>query len=43
MRDPYYYGLRPAPRGYRWVHADNDILLVALATGVIADVLFDIW
>ncbi|HAV50172.1 MAG TPA: hypothetical protein DCX75_08470, partial [Brevundimonas sp.] len=43
VRDPYYYGLRPAPRGYRWVHADNDILLVALATGVIADMVLDIW
>ncbi|MBB5659604.1 RcnB family protein [Brevundimonas halotolerans] len=43
VRDPYYYGLRPAPRGYRWVHADNDILLVALATGVIADLVLDIW
>ena len=43
VRDPHYYGLRPAPRGYRWVHADNDILLVALATGVIADLVLDIW
>lgn len=43
VRDPYYYNLRPAPRGYRWVHANNDILLVALATGVIADALFDIY
>lgn len=43
VRDPYYYGLRPAPRGYRWVHADNDLVLVALATGVIADVVLDIF
>jgi Ni/Co efflux regulator RcnB len=43
VNDPYFYGLRPAPRGHRWVHADNDILLVALATGLIADVLFDVF
>lgn len=43
VRDPYYYGLRPAPRGYRWVHANNDILLVALATGIIAEVVFDVF
>lgn len=43
VSDPYFYGLRPAPRGHRWVHADNDILLVALATGLIADVLFDVF
>ncbi|MDO1560329.1 RcnB family protein [Brevundimonas sp. 2R-24] len=43
VRDPYFYGLRPAPRGYRWVHVDNDIVLIALATGVIADILFDVY
>ncbi len=43
VRDPYFYGLRPAPRGYAWVHVNNDIVLTALATGVIADVLFDIY
>lgn len=43
VRDPRYYGLRPAPRGYRWVHANHDILLVALATGIIAEVVFDVF
>lgn len=43
VNDPYYYNLRQAPYGHRWVHADNDILLVALATGLIADTVFDIW
>lgn len=34
-----YYRLRHPPRGYRWVQADNnDFLLVALATGIIADI-----
>jgi Ni/Co efflux regulator RcnB len=39
VRDPYVYGLRPAPRGYRYVHAGNDIVLIAIATGLIASVL----
>jgi Ni/Co efflux regulator RcnB len=38
VQDPYYYGLRPAPRGHRWVYADNNFVLMALATGLIADV-----
>jgi Ni/Co efflux regulator RcnB len=39
VRDPYAYGLRQAPRGYRYVHAGNDIVLIAVATGLIASVL----
>lgn len=38
VQDPYYYGLAPAPRGYRWVYADNNFVLMALATGLIAQV-----
>jgi Ni/Co efflux regulator RcnB len=31
--------LRPPPRDYHWVRADNgDLLLVAIATGIIADI-----
>ena len=31
--------LRTPPRGYHWVRADNnDLLLVAIATGIIADI-----
>lgn len=31
--------LREPPRGYHWVRADNnDLLLIAIATGVIADI-----
>jgi Ni/Co efflux regulator RcnB len=33
-----YYRLRPPPRGYHWVRADNQYLLVAIATGVILDI-----
>lgn len=38
VRDPYYYGLREAPRGHRWVYADGNFVLMALATGLIASV-----
>ena len=33
-----HYRLRPPPRGYHWVRANNDYLLVAIATGVILDI-----
>ena len=33
-----YYHLRRPPYGYRWVRADSDFLLVAVATGVILDI-----
>lgn len=38
VRDYGYYRLRHPPRGYHWVRADNDYLLVAIATGIILDV-----
>ncbi len=38
VRNYGYYRLRPPPRGYHWVRADNDYLLVAIATGIILDV-----
>lgn len=31
--------LRPPPRGYHWVRVNNDYLLVAIATGLIFDVI----
>jgi Ni/Co efflux regulator RcnB len=37
VRDYGYYRLRPPPRGYHWVRADNDFLLVAITTGIILD------
>lgn len=43
VRDPYAYGLRPAPRGYRYVHAGNDIVMIAIATGLIATVLSGVY
>lgn len=38
--DPYAYrGLPPCPRGYYYADVGGDILLVALATGIVADAL----
>ena len=43
VRDPYVYGLREAPRGYRYVHAGSDIVMIAIATGLIASVLSNVY
>ena len=39
MNDYGRYGLRAPPRGHRWVRADNDYVLAAIATGLIVQVL----
>jgi Ni/Co efflux regulator RcnB len=39
VQDYGYYGLRAPPPGYRWVYADGNFVLMALATGLIADVI----
>lgn len=39
VQDPYYYGLRAPPRGHRWVYADGNFVLMAVATGLIASVI----
>ena len=41
VNDPYFYGLRPAPYGYRWVYADGNLVLMAMATGLIASVILN--
>lgn len=39
VRDYGRYRLRPPPRGYHWVRDnDNDLLLVAITTGIILDI-----
>lgn len=39
VHDYGYYRLRPPPRGYHWVRADDgQYLLVAIATGIILDI-----
>ncbi|HRN62755.1 MAG TPA: RcnB family protein [Luteimonas sp.] len=40
VNDYYGYGLRQPPHGYRWMRDDyGDFLLVAIATGLIADLI----
>lgn len=41
--DYRYYRLPPPPYGYQWVRIDNDVVLVALASGLIADILYDLF
>ncbi|MBW8815439.1 MAG: RcnB family protein [Caulobacterales bacterium] len=41
VSDYRYYGLRAPPPGYRWVYADGNFVLMALATGLIADVILN--
>jgi Ni/Co efflux regulator RcnB len=37
------YRLYSPPRGYHWVRVGNDVLLTAVATGIVLDVIYDIW
>jgi Ni/Co efflux regulator RcnB len=37
------YRLYAPPYGYHWVRVGNDVLLTAIATGVVLDVIYDIW
>lgn len=39
ISNPYYYHLRTAPRGYRWVQSGNDAVLIAITSGIIGAVL----
>lgn len=41
VQDWGYYGLRAPPPGYRWVYADGNFVLMAVATGLIADVILN--
>jgi Ni/Co efflux regulator RcnB len=37
------YRLYAPPYGYHWVRVGNDVVLTAIATGLVLDVLYDIW
>ena len=40
VEDYHHYHLSPPPRGHRWVRTDDGkFILVAVATGIIADIL----
>jgi len=41
--DVAFFRLRPARRGHVWIHVDNNIVLMRVATGVIVNVLHRIW
>lgn len=41
IQDPYFYGLRTAPYGHRWVYVDNNLVLMAMASGLIADIVYN--
>jgi len=41
IRDYDRCHLRPPPRGYHWVRVDHDVVLAAIATGIVLDVLYN--
>jgi Ni/Co efflux regulator RcnB len=43
VHDWHPYHLYAPPYGYQWVRVGNDVVLTALATGVVLDVLYNIW
>jgi len=43
LGDYRVYGLREPPYGCRWVRVNNDVVLAAIATGVVLDVAFNVF
>jgi Ni/Co efflux regulator RcnB len=41
--DYYRYRVYAPPPGCRWVHHDGDLVLMALATGLVLDVVYDVY
>lgn len=41
--DYHRYHLYAPPRGYHWVRVDSDVVLTAIATGVVLDVLYNLY
>jgi Ni/Co efflux regulator RcnB len=41
VNDYYGYRLHAPPRGYHWVRVNHDVVLAAIATGVVLDVLYN--
>jgi Ni/Co efflux regulator RcnB len=42
VASPQAYHLAPPPRNYRYVRVGNDILMLAIGTGLIVNALYDI-
>ncbi len=38
VHDYYVYGLRRPPYGYHWIRVDNDVVLAAITTGIVLEV-----
>jgi Ni/Co efflux regulator RcnB len=43
VNDYYSYRLRPPPRGYHWVRVDNDVVLAAIASGLVVQAVYGIF
>jgi len=43
VEDPYYFGARVAPRGYVWVWMGNDLVLISRHSGLILDVVRNVY
>ncbi|HEY4644910.1 MAG TPA: RcnB family protein [Steroidobacteraceae bacterium] len=41
IRDYRECHLRPPPRGAHWVRVNGDVVLAAIATGIVLDVLYN--
>jgi Ni/Co efflux regulator RcnB len=41
VEDWHGHGLRQPPRGYQWVQSGGDYILVAIATGLILELLLN--
>lgn len=43
VHDYHVYRLRPPPRGYHWVRVDHDIVLAAIASGLVVEAVYGIF
>ena len=43
VHDYYSYGLRRPPHGYHWIRVDTDVVLAAMTTGIVLDVVDQIF
>jgi Ni/Co efflux regulator RcnB len=43
VHDYYAYRLRPPPYGYHYVRVDHDVVLAAIASGIVVSAVFGIF
>jgi Ni/Co efflux regulator RcnB len=43
VNDYHVYHLRPPPRGYHYVRVDNDVVLAAIASGIVVSAIYGIF